>query len=385
MHVIQIIPGLSEEASGPTYSVSRLCQSLDVIDMAVTLATLDFAPLVSQPQYVKTFPFGSGPRRLGRSPAMCRWLRRQCMSGHVDVVHNHGMWQMNSVYPAWARRRSGVKLVQSPRGALSPWAMRNGSLAKRVFWPVFQYRALQEVDCFHATVEAEYQDIRRLGFRQPVAIIPNGIDLVEIPAARIAKRERTLLFLGRIHTVKGLELLLSAWQAVQDNFPQWVLRIVGSDSGYHGPSGYLDFIKRKAAVLGLKRVHFAGPLYGPDKLKAFHEADLYVLPSYSENFAVTVAEALSMETPCIVSKGAPWPELEIHRAGWWFEIGVEPLVECLRDAMGRSPQDLAEMGYRGRRWMGQDYSWSNIGETMAETYRWLCDRSKPVPSCVRLD
>jgi glycosyltransferase involved in cell wall biosynthesis len=295
------------------------------------------------------------------------------------------MWQMNAVYPAWATNQTGVKLIYSPRGAFSPWAMKHGSVLKRVFWPLFQLNALRQADCFHATAEAEYQDIRRLGFRQPVTVIPNGIDLAVKPAAKNTTTVRTLLFLGRIHVVKGLALLLPAWKAVQDQFPQWVLKIVGSDDGYHGPSGYLDQIKRLASELGLKRVCFAGPLYGDDKLQAYCDANVYVLPSYSENFAVTVAEALSMETPSIVSKGTPWSGLEAHGAGWWIDIGVAPLACCLQDALSRSSKDLTAMGRRGREWMRQDFSWPSIGAKMAETYRWLCDRSRPVPPWVRLD
>ena len=383
--MIHVLPALSEEASGPSYSVSRLCQSLIDADVDLSLLALDWAPLPSPPTYLKAFPLGIGPDRLGRSPSMYRWLREQCASGHVDVIHNHGMWQMNSVYPAWAIKQSGVQLIYSPRGAFSPWAMKHGSIAKRVFWPLFQLNALRQAHCFHATAEAEYRDIRRLGFQQPVVVIPNGIDLADMPSVMCATGLRTLLFLGRIHPVKGLDILLHAWQAVQDRFPEWVLKIVGSDDGYHGPSGYLDQIKRQASELGLKRVYFVGPLYGDEKLQAYCAADLYALPSYSENFAMTVAEALSMETPTIVSKGAPWSGLVEHGAGWWIDIGVESLVHCLHDALSRSPEDLTAMGRRGREWMRQHFSWPSIGSKMAETYRWLCDRSRPVPPWVKLN
>ena len=315
---------------------------------------------------------------------MYRWLRAQCTSGQVDVVHNHGMWQMNSVYPAWATRQTGVRLVYSPRGAFSLWAMKHGSGAKRLFWPLFQRQALRQADGFHATAESEYQDIRRLGFRQPVAIIPNGIDLPELPDRRHSPA-RTLLFLGRVHVVKGLDLLLPAWKMVQEIYPDWRLVIIGGDDGYHGATGYLEQIKRQASELGLKRIHFLGSLYGEQKLQAYRDAELYVLPSYSENFAVTVAEALSMETPAIVSKGAPWSGLTEQGAGWWIDIGVEPLTNCLKDVLSRSPDQLAAMGRRGREWMRRDFSWDGIGIRMAETYRWLCDRSLPVPTWVRLD
>lgn len=385
MRLIHVVPAVSEEASGPSYSVVRLCESLVAEGNELSLAALDWVPLSSRPPFLRTFPLGWGPGRLGRSPKMYHWLRDQCESRHVDLLHNHGMWQMNAVYPAWAARRTSVRLMFSPRGAFSPWAMRHGSSIKRIFWPLLQSPALRQASAFHATAESEYHDIRRQGFRQPVTIIPNGIDLpTELPHRRSAQ-ERTLLFLGRIHIVKGLDMLLPAWQAVQDHFPDWRLVIVGSDDGYHGPTGYLEAVKSQAAQLGLKRIHFLGPLFGQQKSQAYRDADLYVLPSHSENFAVTVAEALAMETPAIVSKGAPWSGLTEQRAGWWIDIGVEPLVACLKDALARSPDELAAMGQRGRDWMQRDFSWDSIGSRMTETYRWLCDQSLPVPPWVRLD
>lgn len=385
MRLIHVVPAVSEEASGPTYVVLRLCESLVEKSNELSLAALDWAPLSSRPPFLRTFPLGWGPGRLGRSPKMYHWLRDQCASDSIDLLHNHGMWQMNAVYPAWAVRRTSVRLMYSPHGAFSPWAMQHGSSIKRIFWPLLQSPALRQASAFHATSESEYHDIRRHGFRQPVAIIPSGIDLpAELPHRRSA-HERTLLFLGRIHVVKGLDMLLTAWQSVQDRFPDWRLVIVGSDDGYHGPTGYLEAVKSQAVQLGLKRIHFPGPLFGQQKFQAYRDADLYVLPSHSENFAVTVAEALAMETPAIVSKGAPWAGLIEQRAGWWIDIGVEPLVACLKDALARSPDELAAMGQRGRDWMQRDFSWDSIGSRMAETYRWLCDRSLPVPPWIRLD
>lgn len=261
--------------------------------------------------------------------------------------------------------------------------MQHGSKAKRIFWPLLQRPALRGAACFHATAESEYRDIRRLGFLQPVAIIPNGIDVPVLPD-RSPHPQRTLLFLGRIHVVKGLDMLLPAWRAVQENFPDWRLVIAGSDEGYRGTSGYLAEVKALAQRLGLQRVEFPGPLYGQDKRQAYRNADLYVLPSYSENFGMTVAEALSVGTPVIVSRGAPWSGLEENGAGWWIEIGVPPLIASLKYALARSPAELACIGKQGRLWMQEQFSWRSIGARMTATYRWLCDRSLPMPTWIRL-
>ena len=384
MRIVHVIPTLSQEASGPSYSVINLCKSILATGNQITLATLDCGHIAGAPSFVKAFPRGIGSSRLGRSPAMHRWLSLRCEANEVDILHNHGMWQMNSVYPAWAAHRGDVQFVCSPRGALSEWAMRHGSKAKKIFWPIFQLPALKRVSCFHATAESEYEDIRRLGFRQPVAIIPNGIDL-PVLQNRVPSQQRTLLFLGRIHVVKGLDMLLPAWHAVQLEFPEWRLVIAGSDDvGYRGSSGYLEEIKAKVRQLGLERVQFPGPLYGAQKRQAYRDADLYVLPSYSENFGMTVAEALSMGTPAVVSKGAPWEGLNQNDAGWWVEKNSESLAVSLREAMRRSPAELCTMGERGRAWMQRDFSWSGIGAKMIATYGWLGDRSLPMPEWVRL-
>ena len=204
-----------------------------------------------------------------------------------------------------------------------------------------------------------------MGFHQPVAIIPNGIDVP--PQLELSGGDmRTLLYLGRIHPKKGLDLLLLAWRDLQSRFPNWRLQIVGADNG-----GFLDQMRRLSADLGLQRVEFSGPLYGANKWRSYRKADLFVLPTYSENFGLVVAEALAAGTPAIVSHGAPWQGLDTQGAGWWIEIGIDPLVACLEMAMNKSPEKLSAMGQRGRDWMVREFSWSRIGEQMAQTYRWL--------------
>ncbi len=378
MQVIHIVPAISNEASGPSYSVVRLCDSLIANGHDVILAALDWSPIPSPPLFLKTFPLGWGLRRLGRSPAMKQWLDIRVASGNVDLIHNHGMWQMNSVYAGWAAKREKLNYVVSPRGAFSLWAMRSGSIFKRAFWPLLQAPALTAATCFHATAESEYEDIRRLGFRQPIAVIPNGID-IPVLLPKVDTNYRTLLFLGRVHKQKGLDMLLHAWRVVQDRFPEWRLRVVGPDN-----CGYLGELQQLARTLNLHRVEFSGPLSGVQKWQAYRDADLFVLPSYSENFGIAVAEALASGTPAIVTRGAPWAGLGRHQAGWWIDIGTEPLKFALEEALANSPDRLAEMGQHGKRWMETDFSWAHIGMQMANTYRWLLDRSLPLPACVRL-
>jgi len=196
--IVHIVPAISNEASGPSYSVVRLCESLLEEGDEVTLAALDWAPMSSRPPFLKTFPLGAGPRRLGRSPAMKKWLKERVICDSIDLLHNHSIWMMPNVYPGQIAGRFGVPLIISPRGTLSEWAMANGSSFKGWFWRLFQRSALEAASCFHATARSEYEDIRRHGFRQPVAIIPNGVDIPTLKVKHQTER-RSLLFLSRIH------------------------------------------------------------------------------------------------------------------------------------------------------------------------------------------
>jgi glycosyltransferase involved in cell wall biosynthesis len=365
MRLIHIVPAISEESTGPSYSVVRLCESLIAGGQDVTLGVLDWTPMASPPRFVKDFPLGMGPRRLGRSPRMCRWLDKQAGDNSIDVIHNHSLWMMPNVYPGLVARKHHVPLVVSPRGTLSEWALQHGSIVKRPFWRLVQAPALGATSCFHATAESEYKDIRRVGFRQPVAIIPNGIDMPEL-TLKPRENVRTLLFLGRVHPSKGLDLLLPAWRSVQSRFTDWCLVIAGPDNG-----GYLKKLQDLADQMQLKRIEFVGEVKGKRKWDVYRTAALFVLPTYSENFGMTVAEALAAGVPAIVSKGAPWPALEQRRAGWWIDVGLDPLVTCLNYALSQTDAALTEMGQRGRSWMEKEFSWKQLGQRMSETYRWI--------------
>ena len=378
MRVIHVVPDINKEAAGPSYSVPKLCESLISADVDVQLAVLDSAGTPVHLQYLKTFTYGLGPRRLGFSPKMRRWLKQEAESGNADIIHNHSLWMMPNVYPGNAVRDSNCRLVVSPRGTLSAYALRLNALQKNIFWHLLQATALRRASCFHATAMSEYEDIRRLGFKQPVCILPNGIDVPPLEQLAAGVR-RKLLFLGRIHPKKGIDNLLHAWQALEYKFPDWDLHIAGPDNG-----GYLAMMQTLSNELGLKRVIFVGPLFGEAKLHAYRTADLFVLPTHSENFGMTVAEALAAGTPAIVTKGAPWSGLEKQGAGWWIDIGVDPLIACFEQALASTPVQLAEMGLSGRKWMLRDYSWEGVSAQLLQVYRWLVEGGE-TPLCVRLD
>lgn len=367
-HVAHVVSSIDDPSAGTTYAVTRLCQTLGHRGLEVELHTL--APLRDEPvtAYSQIAHTSWGfPARLGISPPMRRALLASAQA--ADVVHNHGVWMMPNIYAGYAARRAGRPFVFSVHGMFAPWAMKRSRWKKALVGLLGQSASLDCVSCFHATAPAECQEIRQLGYSQPVAVVPFGID---VPAARefCAGDFRTLLFLSRMHPKKGVDVLLQAWRRVQAQFPDWRLVICGPDN-----EGYLPRMMKLADSLDVERVDFVGPKYGEDKEKLLDSCELFVLPTFNENFGFVVAEALVRGKPAIVTQSAPWGGLRQYGCGWWIDTGPGALEACLRTALARDAATLAAMGQRGRKWMIRDFSWPRVGEMFDVTYQWLLGQS----------
>ena len=387
MKVVQVVPSVVVESSGPSYSVPALCQGLVSAGCDVSLHVLDDIPshVAHAPYQATTYPrHKSIPRNLGRSPEMLSGLMD--VARKADILHGNGLWMMPNVYPAWVVRRlrrrnlnPRLKLVTSPRGALAPWSLAKGKWKKRIFGALFQYPALRQTDMFHATSEKEYEEIRAQGYRQPVAIVPIGMDVPEfeprntLNTRKDGEQRKRVVFFGRLHKVKGVDRLVRAWKLVARE--GWELVIAGPDCGM------LEELKQIVAEKKLPRVSFVGEINGHAKYEFLASGDIYVLPSDTENFGVTVAEALASGTPVVASQGTPWQGLERERCGRWVPIGVETLVEALKEMMSMSDEERAAMGTRGREWIRRDFSWKGIGAKMKAAYEWLLG-SAACPPCV---
>ena len=380
LRVLQVVPRIATSSSGPSYSVTRLSAALSDEGHSVRLAVLEPVPAASRTFDVAGYPCARfpGAYRLGWSSAMRSALRRAARD--VDVVHNHSMWMMPNIYSAQAASDGKVPLVFSPRGTLSEWARRRSRLRKEILWRLGQRNALFSAACVHATSDEELADIRRLGVRAPVALVPNGIDVPDsLPDRPSCRAPRTLIYLSRIHPKKGVDMLLQCWANLARDFPDWTLQIAGPLDG-----GYAASMQARAAHLGLERCAFVGELTGSAKTAALSSADLFVLPTHSENFGIAIAEALAHGTPVVTTEGAPWRTLADHGCGWSVPVDPTAIEQGLRQAMSLPSATLCEMGQRGRSWMQRDFSWSFVGRAMSEVYLWL-RAAGPRPSTVVID
>jgi len=317
-----------------------------------------------------------GSAAFAYSPKLLPWL----VYSNVDVVHLHGLWS----YPSAAVLRwfvlTGKPYIVSSHGMLEPWALRQSRIIKAGANWLFQTSCLSHATCLRATAVSEMESLRRLGFKNPIALIPNGVMVPEViypnAEAGIHKSKRRALFMSRIHPKKGLLDLVRAWHRV--NPENWELVLMGPDENEH-----LAEVLKLVNQYGLQtQIRYGGEVWDEaGKWRCYRDADLFVLPSYSENFGLVIAEALGCGVPVITTRATPWHELETQRCGWWIDTGEEPLVRGLQLALTVARDELRAMGQRGRSLVLKKYSWEPFGKRMAETYEWMLGRADR-PDCI---
>ncbi len=377
MRSVHLTTSIAPEAGGPAYSIPRLCEQMREAGATVELLTTSTPTGDVRPTPHRPFPVGRLPVRLGHAPGMWRWLNEQAVSGRIDVLHSHNLWAMPSIYPDRVGRRCGIPHIVSPRGTLTQYSMSTGSRIKQIYWPLVQYPVLRRAAGFHATAESEVEDIRRLGFRQPIALLPIGVDLPRLTSEPSIDK-KTVLYLGRLHPEKGIADLIDAWAMVQRQRPDWTLRIVGPDG-----IGYRNLLEQQISRLSLNRVVFGDPCYGADKYREYEGASVCVLPSPTENFGVSIAEALASRKPVIANHGAPWSGLVAEGCGWWIPHGAGFLAQALLTATALSLDEREKMGRAGRAYMERAFGWKRIADQMIAVYEWILGRGA-LPDCVDL-
>jgi glycosyltransferase involved in cell wall biosynthesis len=337
--------------------------------------------LAVDPRWVHLHPVPSrafSALRLSFSFGFSAALRALCREHRIQILHNHGLWLPCNHAAAAVAASLKIPLITTPRGMLAPWAVAHKSWKKRLAWGLYQKRDILGAACLHATAEHEYRHLRALGLRQPVAVIPNGIEAPDAVTQKRTDEPRTILFVGRIYPVKGLLNLVAAWGKVRAS--GWRIVIAGPDE-----AGHQAEVRRAIADAGLEGCfEFPGPVHDEAKWDLYRAADLFVLPSFTENFGLVVAEALACGVPVITTRGAPWAELGERGCGWWVEIGAEPLAAALREAMSLSDAERREMGARGRLLVEEKYAWPEIAKQMVSVYEWVLGGGPP-PECVRMD
>ncbi len=336
-----------------------------------------WAPLKPEAFVVK------GPRGFGLAPGMAVALERF----HPDLHHSHGLWMYNSLVSYRFHRYSRTPYVISPHGMLDPWAVKRSAWKKRMVAWIFEHKHLTEAGCLHALCVPEQHAIRAFGLRNPICVVPNGIDLPQrqgLPApwrSQVDVGQKVLLYLGRLHPKKGLRILLSAWEQVAlgaNLQSEWVLAIAGWNQG-----GHEQELKQAASELRLgQSVIFLGPQFDGAKDACYENADAFVLPSFSEGLPMTVLEAWANELPVLMTPQCNIPQGFALDAAVRSDPTPESLAEGLRNILGMSASERRAMGQRGLRLVERQFTVARVAADMLEVYKWLLGGGAP-PECVK--
>ncbi len=304
------------------------------------------------------------------APALKAELERALPA--VDLVHTH----MPFVYPTFAAGRAALRhhkpLVYHQRGVFDPARLRFRGAKKRAYIRFVERPLMQRAAALIALTDAEVDSYRGLGVSTPIRVVPNGIDVDRYrcrPEADMVQcfgmpaDARVVLFMSRVHPIKGADRLLSAFRRVHAAIPNAWLVMAGPDEW-----GLEAEFRRQAAADGVAaRVLFPGMVDGDVKLDLLARADVFCLPSAAEGFSMAVLEALASATPVLLSPGCNFPEVERAGAGRVADTNPATIADALIQLLGDG-STLREMGRRGRELVMRDYSWDRITELMLDTY-----------------
>jgi glycosyltransferase involved in cell wall biosynthesis len=370
MKQLHIVQSISYKSAGMGYAALRYAEALAKSGNDITLFILDRS----------TVEFELDPNApnlilLDADRSNFFELRNCILKENFDCVHIHGTWTILFAFACkWALTKK-ISIVVSPHGCLEPWAFRHKLWKKKIAFFLYQKWIFSKSSLLFATAMDELGSIRSLGIQSPVAVIPIGVDL-PLAGVQRASPFKSFLFISRVHPIKGLPNLVSAWAKVRRD--DWRIIIAGPDN-----CGHLKEVHEHIDRLGLGGDFiFYGLVTGAEKAKLFSEANIFVLPTHSENFGIVISEALSYGLPVITTKAAPWKDLETYDCGWWVVSSVVGLADALVKAMDSTPERLEEMGCRARKLIKEKYSWNSIGKSANEAYEWALDPNKKCPNFI---
>jgi glycosyltransferase involved in cell wall biosynthesis len=269
-----------------------------------------------------------------------------------DLIHFHGIWDLSTNLLMVATRIRKIPYIISPRGMLEPWALKQGKLKKQLALKIYQKSNLKEASFLHATSEMEFNGIRYLNLQNKIEIIPNGIDLSEINIDKNLRKENTLLFISRIHTKKGIEILIEAFSNIDNNlYENWKVEIYGD-----GDSDYIKDLNKLVEAKSLQsKIKINKPIWGNEKFIKIQTSKYLVLPSFSENFGNVIAESLACGTPVITSKNTPWSDLVEFNCGWYVDNNINSFALALTSAISMSSDKYNELANNARKLVEEKY------------------------------
>ncbi|WP_417212322.1 glycosyltransferase [Acinetobacter venetianus] len=303
------------------------------------------------------FSFG-GIKKIAYSRNLNYLLNKHAYDSDLFFCNN--LWNYISYAGYSFSKKRNIPLVTSIRGALFPWSLSQGRYRKILAWNAFQKKMLQNSSLIHVTSEQEADAVKKLGIKSEILLSSHGVDIPDSndyssDASKIRlglpTDRRYILFMSRLHSKKGLDLLLKVWKKISGIYKDWTLLIAGPDYGNYNKKINLEFADDQSIIM-------LGMLKGENKEDAFSASELFVLPSYTENFGVVIAEALARGIPVLTSNGTPWSHINDRQCGSCFDLSENNLGIELGRFLSIDRNKLKEYGLNGRNLIIENYSWS---------------------------
>lgn len=371
MHVIHYINSI-DKAAGGTATFLQLLSNNITKDVKISVATSFCDNPLSMPNAAITY-FNL---KLKKWFELKKQFSTYLKSEKPHLVHINGIWTPQNWLFQKEAQKLGIVVILSPHGMLEPYILKRNSLKKKLAMFLYQNKAILSVNYLHTTAQSELDQVRNLGYKQLSGMIPNGIDISEIEKKQnpFNERVKNILFLSRVHPKKGIEILIDSVSKL--NTYKINITIAGE-----GEASYIHKLKNYAKEKQVMQFfNFVGGLYGEEKKRVFQNADLFVLPTYSENFGIVIVEALASNIPVITTKGTPWEELNLYKCGWWINLSEENLKNTILEAINKSPKELEEMGEKGRVLVEEKYEIKQVTGQMSEFYKWVNDDASLKPN-----
>jgi len=302
-----------------------------------------------------------------------------------EIVHVHGLWRSPTrIAPLLAR--DGLPIVLAPHGMLDPWALAISNWKKQPVMRLWEMRALQSSTCIQALCHSEAEAIRLIHPNAPIATIPNGVALPDLEAeplspppwaGLIPQGEKILLFFGRFHSKKGIQVLLEAWEeiAAEAGRAGWWLVFVGY--------GDRSFFQRQSTLNPIPRCLVFDPVFGPLKSVTLAASSAFILPSFSEGLPMAALESMAHGLPCLLSSACNIPQAFAARAALPTEPQRETLITSLIQLFSRDRAALASIGQAARTFVSTAHDPAITAARTIELYRWILDGG-PTPAFVEL-
>ncbi len=365
MNVLLYVSSLSLSSGGPSRSVPMMAKGLSEAGIDVFLMTR-----YSDDMNTHSLD-GTNVRFITLKDGFnSKEIEKFIIKEQVDVVQLQSIWSLDYHKLAKICRKHHIPYLITPRGMLEPWSLSQKKWKKNLAMFLYQRRDLNHASCIYTTSELEAQNVYKLGIKIPRSVIPNGIETDAYPCRlNSTSVKKQILFLSRIHEKKGIELLIDAWNKIGGDYPYWNVKIVGN-----GDKEYINQLKTKVANLNLSRcIEILPPVFGQEKIELYQSSALFVLPSYSENFGMVVAEALSCGVPVITSEYTPWDFLNKEKAGWYIKLSIEDMTSALREALNKPLDDLLTMGQNGAKLVRNKFDYRSVAQQTISLYKWISE------------